>query len=195
MSQVAVKHWTPDEFFAWQERQDQRYELVGGLPLKMMAGALNRHDTIVVNLLAELRNRLRGQSCVPFTADGAVQTYPGQIRRPDVGVDCGRRDPDGYLAADVRMVVEVLSPSTRDFDTYGKIAEYKAIGSLEYIMIVEPNAAEVVLWSRDGTGAWSDTTIDDMAGAVALPSLGVTLPLAEMYDGVAFPTGVRLTLS
>ena len=50
---------TADEFFAWQETQDDLYELVDDMPLKMMSGAENRHDYINVNLIAEVRGRLR----------------------------------------------------------------------------------------------------------------------------------------
>ena len=54
-----------------------------GFPARMMAGARNAHDDIVVNVLAELRNQLRGRDCRPFTGDGAIEMKPGQIRRPD----------------------------------------------------------------------------------------------------------------
>ena len=98
---------TVDEFFAWQESQSERYELVDGQPLRMMAGAKNVHDDIVVNLVGELREQVRGSGCRPFTGDGSVEPRPGQIRRPDVGVDCGPRDPDGTKAALPKLVVEV----------------------------------------------------------------------------------------
>ena len=195
MSQAVLKRWTPDEFFAWQERQEDRYELVGGVPVRMMAGTSNRHDDIVVNLVGMLRDLLRGMPCRPFTGDGAVETYPGQIRRPDAGVDCGRRDPNGYRAAEVRLVVEVLSPSTRDFDAAFKVPEYRSVPSLDYILLVEPNAPEVVLWSRDETRAWTERRIDGLPGSVDLPALGITLALADLYEGVEFPaTPPRLAL-
>ncbi len=54
MAEALLRPWTTDEFFAWQETQPERYELVDGHPLKMMAGALNVHDDIVVNLIATL---------------------------------------------------------------------------------------------------------------------------------------------
>jgi len=41
------------EFFAWQEGRPERFELVDGFPIRMMAGARNVHDDIVVNMLAE----------------------------------------------------------------------------------------------------------------------------------------------
>ena len=105
-----------------------RGRLASGRPVRMMAGAPNVHDDTVVNLLGELRGRLRGSGCRPFTGDGSVETLPGQIRRPNAGADRGQRDPDGMKAALPRMVAEVLSPSTRDFDTFEKLAEYKQPG-------------------------------------------------------------------
>lgn len=183
---------TVDQFFAWQVRQTERYGLVGGFPVRMMAGARHVHDDIVVNLLGELRGQLRGSGCRPFTGDGSIETLPGQIRRPDAGVDCGQRDPEGMKAALPRMVAEVLSPSTRDFDTFEKLAENRQVESLDYIVVVEPNAPEVVVWSR-GTGrAWIRHAVEGLDRAVDMPAIGVTLALAEIYDGVAFPVRPRL---
>src|SRR5450755_1537566 len=121
MAEPAPVRMTIDEFFAWQEGQAERYELVNGQPLRMMAGAKNLHDDIVVNLIIELGAQLRGGGCRPFTGDGGMETRPGQIRRPDVGVDCGPRDPNGLKAQSPRLVAEVLSPTTRDFDSYEKL--------------------------------------------------------------------------
>nr|WP_294547473.1 Uma2 family endonuclease [uncultured Rhodopila sp.] len=105
MADPAAKPWTVEQFFEWQSAQTERYELVDGFPVRMMTGARNVHDDIVVNLLAELRGQLRGSGCRPFTGDSSVETLPGQIRRPDVGVDRGRRDPDAFKAALPRLVI------------------------------------------------------------------------------------------
>ena len=192
MAQNALKPWSLAEFFAWQDRQEAKYELVGGFPLKMMAGASNRHDRIVLNILAELRARLRGSSCTPFTGDGAVVTRSAQIRRPDAGVDCGLRDPDGYTAADPKLIVEVLSPSTRDFDTFEKLEEYKALGGLDHILYVEPNRAEVAFWSRRDDGGWGRERIEGIDAVAEMPKLGIALPLAEIYDGIELPPEVPI---
>jgi Uma2 family endonuclease len=114
---------TPEEFFAWQETQTDRYELVDGRPHKL-TGAENLHDDIVVNLVAELREKVRGSQCRPFTGDGSVETRVGRIRRPDVGVDCGPRDPVAMTADLPKLIIEVLSPISRDFDAFNKLDEY-----------------------------------------------------------------------
>lgn len=192
MTESAPRQWTVEEFFAWQEKQPERYELVDGFPVRMMAGARNVHDDIVVNVLAELRNQLRGSGCRPFTGDGSVETRPGQIRRPDIGVDCGRRDPNATRATLPRVVVEVLSPSTRDFDTIGKLEEYKLVDGLERILVVEPNAPEVMMWVRGTDGSWRQGLRRGLDQEIDMPEIGVTLPLAEIYDGVSFPAAPRL---
>jgi Uma2 family endonuclease len=192
MTETAHRRLTIDEFFAWQEKQSDPYELVDGFPLRMMAGAKNVHDDIVVNVLAELRNQLRGSGCRPFTSDGSVETKPGQIRRPDIGVDCGRRDPNAMKADSPRVVVEVLSPTTRDFDTIGKLVEYQTIDSLEHILVIEPNAPEVIVWVRGADRSWRKSFRAGLDQEVDMPGIGVTLSLAEIYDGVEFPVRPRL---
>ena len=191
MAEPLERAWTVDEFFAWQERQPDRYELVNGRPLRMMAGAKNVHDDIVVNILAELRNQLRGSPCRPFTGDGAVETYPGQIRRPDVGVDCGRRNPDGYKAEAPRLVAEVLSPSTRDFDSIRKLEEYRSVANLDYILFVEPNEPLVRLWARDGAD-WRESRVTELDARLEFPKLGAALDMRAIYDGVEFSAPPRL---
>jgi Uma2 family endonuclease len=192
MTEAASRRWTTAEFFAWQEMQPERYELVDGFPVKLMAGARNVHDDIVVNVLAELRNQLRGSDCRQFTGDGSIETKPGQIRRPDVGIDCGRRDPNATKASSPLVVVEVLSPTTRDFDTIGKLEEYKLVHSLERILVIEPNAPEVIVWARDADRDWRKDTVRGLDRRIDMPEIGATLPLAEIYDGVEFPLRPRL---
>jgi Uma2 family endonuclease len=166
--------------------------LVNGQPLRMKARAKNVHDDIVVNLVGELREQVRGTGCRPFTGDGSIETRPGQIRRPDVGVDCGPRDPNGTKAALPRLVVEVLSPSTRDFDTFKKLDGYKETGSLEYIVLVEPNAPIAFVWRRDGARGWVEARVRGLDAEIDMPEIGVTLRMAAIYEGVEFPVRPRL---
>ena len=82
MAETARAHMTVDEFFAWEENQPDKHELVDGLPLRMMAGATNAHNDVVINMIREFSVRLRGGPCRPFNGDSAVETKRGQIRRP-----------------------------------------------------------------------------------------------------------------
>ena len=191
MAEPAPLPWTLRQFFAWQDRQADRYELVGGFPLRMMVGVRNVHDTVVVNVIIALGNQLRGKPCRPFTGESAIETLPGQIRRPDVGVDCGPFEPDSYKATEPKLVIEVLSPSTRDFDTFEKLAEYKAVESLEHIIYVDPDAPNVAHWIRDEHRAWVRQDHLGLDASVNLATLKLALALRDVYNGVVFPPPLR----
>jgi len=187
MSQATLRRLTQDEFYRWIDGREGRYELVDGIPVAM-AGANRRHDLVVRNGLFALESRLRGRGgpCQPFTADTAVAIPAGNVRYPDLGIDCGT-PPDDSMAADVpRLVVEVLSASTAACDRVEKTEEFKTVPSLAYILLVDPEQPRVMLHARGADGAWASERVAGLEAAVALPALDLVLPLAELYAGLEF---------
>ena len=185
MAEPAFQIMSEDEFFAWQERQEERYEYVDGRLLpRSMTGAAQRHDRILVNALAALVPKLRGGPCRPMSPDVAVRTRPGRFRRPDVTVDCGPYEPTGLVANAPVLVLEVLSPSTERVDTFVKVGEYKALPSLRHILIAEPAAAHVLHYARLDEGEWTELDHIGQESILDLTALGCTLSLAELYEDV-----------
>ncbi len=186
MSQAFERTMTADAFLRWAEDREGRFEFVDGRIVRLQAGTASQHDSIVVNVLAALRTRLRGKPCRPFTADFAVRTAANRIRRPDAGVDCGKREPRDLVAREPILVVEVFSPSTRDIDRSVKIGEYKGVETLRTILYVEPNRPEVYVFERGDEGEWRDTVLRGLDQVIAVPALGLILPLAEIFEDVEF---------
>jgi Uma2 family endonuclease len=91
-----------------------------------------------------------------------------------------------FVADRPRLVVEVLSPSTRELDMFGKLDEYKGIESLTAILLVEPNAPAALLGARDADRSWSYRSFNGLEGAVEMPDLGVALSLSEIYADLTF---------
>jgi Uma2 family endonuclease len=138
MAEPQLRRMTQDEFFAWQANQERNYELVDGLPvlpLKMMTGASRAHDCVVVNIIRELGNQLRGGPCRPTTDDLAVRSPAGNVRRPDITVECGQGDRRDLSVSEPRVVIEVLSPSTMSFDRIRKIPEHQTISTISHILL------------------------------------------------------------
>ena len=189
MAELKIERMTPEEFFAWQLRQEKLYELVDGcpvLPLKMMSGATLRHDRVTVNLIASLFAQLRGSRCRPTTSDVAVRIPKGNIRRPDITIECGEAKSDRELvAAEPRVVIEVLSPSTLSFDRFRKLEEYKTVESLAAILLVDTEAAQVTVHRRQD-GNWLAITHEGLESVIELPGVNASIRLADMYDGVTF---------
>jgi Uma2 family endonuclease len=186
MDEVTLRRMTVAEFFDWEPGDEERYELVDGRPIKM-TGARRRHDRIVTNLNRILGNALLNTPYIVFTPDTAVLIPNGNVRRPDVGID-GGRDDDALMHADVpRVVFEVLSPSTRKTDLIEKLAEYKTIESHLLILLIDPDKPHVTHWSRDRSRTWRQKPLDGLAAAVEIIDPPLTISLAEIYRGLAFP--------
>lgn len=188
MGEPELKRMTADEFLLWQRSQDRNYELVDGfpvLPLKAMTGASRAHDRIVVRILAQLLRQLEGGRCEPTTDDIAVRTPAGDIRRPDVTVECGGRDPKGSTAMEPRLVVEVLSPSTMNYDRVRKLDESRTIPSLAYILLVDTEKPQLTLYAREDAD-WLPHHFVGLDAVVDLPAIGCRLEACECFKGLPF---------
>ena len=186
MTQVALdpayRRITVEEFLR-MDFGDAKAELVEGL-IFMMAGALNAHNRIQMNISAYLRQQLRGSGCRPYGPDQAVRTGPTHIRFPDVSVYCGDiTDPErnrDALLGDPKVVVEILSESTRENDLRFKLPEYQALAGVDVIIYVDPEAEKVRLVARLEPESWSDRWL--VAGEdLHLVCLNITLPHSEIF--------------
>jgi Uma2 family endonuclease len=185
MGETSVRRMTVAEFFDWEPGDDARYELVDGVPV-MMTGARNRHGDIVVNTIRSLGNKLDGSRCRPFMSDTAVRIPNGNVRRPDAGVVCGPRNDNAMYADDPRLVVEVLSPSTRESDMFGKLHEYKTVESLNHILLVEPDQPQAIHWWRAEDRGWRHLVHAGLDAVINFPELELAIRLGELYQGLEF---------
>jgi Uma2 family endonuclease len=180
-----------EEFLAWERRQERRHEFVDGLPVAM-AGANEAHNIVQGNVFAAALAKLRGGPCRPFSSDMLVKTGTGQGRCPDVTIDCGRRDPANLFAPQPVVVFEVLSPETQRVDRTIKLAEYNATPSIAHYALAEPSEKLVHIYDRGAAGDFSlrPREVRGLGGAIELPSVGLTLTMAEVYDGLDLPGDV-----
>jgi Uma2 family endonuclease len=186
MADARQRTMTVEEFLEWNLSQDERYELVDGLPvpLRAMAGTTDQHDTISVNLIVMLGNQLRNSGCRPKTADTAVRTKIKNVRRPDVTIECSAVERGSLEARNPIAVFEVLSPTTRKIDRTIKLEEYRRHPTLRTIVHIDPDAMDVVVFTRDGDGSWNDARFDKPDGVIVVADTPAALRLSDIYDGV-----------
>lgn len=175
MAEHAAVRMTADEFLTWHERQEQRYELVDGVPVAM-AGARRRHDQVVVNALAAAAGQLGTGRCRPFSSDTAVRISDRQVRYPDVGIDCGQFLDEALEADAPALVLEVLSDSTRAFD----------------FVSANTDGPKTVHWKRPQGGVWSYRAIEGLDATLEIAELGVSWSLQVLYAGLTFRPKPRL---
>lgn len=184
MVSSARQRFSFQEYLALEEIATVKHEFLAG-NVWAMAGGTPEHAAIAASVIAVLSAQLRDRPCRVYTADLRVRVKAtGLGTYPDVTVVCGQldRDPDdprGNTVINPKVVVEVLSPSTEDYDRGEKLAHYKRIESLEEIVLIAHDDRRVEVWRRDGDH-WALEVAHGEEKA-RLRSLDAELPLAEVF--------------
>ena len=178
---VALKQrMTLAEFLAWEERQELRYEF-DGFQTYGMVGGTAAHAAIQANLIGALTSRLRGKVCRPFGSELKI-AVAGSIRYPDAFVVCTPVSPRATFVTDPVVIFKVLSDSTARIDHVDKNAEYRATPSVQRYVMLEQDSQAATVFAREGE-RWVGTRVTGDA-VLAMPEIGIELPLAEFYEGL-----------
>jgi Uma2 family endonuclease len=177
---------TPEQYLELEGAAVMKNEQLKGLT-RAATGESADHSSIVVNIVSELKNRLRG--CRVFNRDLQIHVpAAGFYTHPDVSVVCGDvklLDEQRDVLLNPVLIVEVLSASTRNYDRGHKFGEYRKIPGLREYLMVEETRLLIEQWvARDG--GWVLTEYKDLTETVELVSVPTNLPVAAIYDGIKF---------
>ena len=183
MSSALRKPMTREEFLAWEERQELRWEFDGFAPVAMNGGTLV-HSTINGNLSFALQSRLRGGPCRPHGPSLKIEVA-GRIRYPDAVVVCSPQLNTATIATDPVVVFEIVSPGTARTDRFVKAREYGDTASIQRYIILEQTSQTATVFTRMN-GIWASVIVDGDA-ALEMPEIGISVSLAELYFDVELP--------
>jgi Uma2 family endonuclease len=180
-------HMDKSAFLAWVQGREGRYELSKGRVM-MMTGGSRGHGIIMRRLANALEKRLDPNRWAVLTSDFGVDLGPETVRYPDVVVDvAGGLFKDLTATAPV-LVAEVISPSSATYDLGDKAAEYLRSTSLSAYLVLAQDEAKVWLWIRGASGfSPGAEVIKGQDAVVRIASLGIDLPLSEIYAGIESP--------
>lgn len=177
---------TVDDFLCWEgDGTDTRYELVDGV-LRAMAPTTVAHSFICANLAKLIGNHLdaAGKRCRVGNAVGIkpLMRADWNFRIPDLGVTCEADRKGDRVVSEPILLIEVLSPSNAQ-DTYENMRAYATLPSVAELLVVHSTRIEVELLRKGAGNVWPANPSILKDGALTLASIGLTLPLAEVYAG------------
>ncbi len=178
MNVALRKPMTVEQFLAWEDRQELRYEFDGFQPIAM-AGGTAAHSAIQSNVIAALVVRLRGKPCRPHGSELKIEVA-GRIRYPEAFAVCTPVPPRSKVVADPVVVFEVLSDGTAHDDLVVKNAEYRATPSIQRYVVLQQTGAGAIVFARKGDD-WITELLSGNEAVLRMPEIGVEIPLAELY--------------
>jgi Uma2 family endonuclease len=161
-----------------------------------MASGTPQHSLIATNLAREVGNRLKGGHSVPYNADLRIKIEAtGLYTYPDLSVICGSlkfAEGTDDTVMNPTVLVEVLSDSTEAYDRGKKFEHYRQIPTLQEYLLVSQKEPRIEQFTHQPDGRWLLNEAAGLDAGLELPSLRITLSLAEVFSKVNFvPTPIR----
>ena len=181
---------TIDEYLLGEQESAIRHEFVAG-DIFAMAGGSDRHNRISFNLASLLDRKLKGTDCEVFIADLKVKADNDTFYYPDVFVTCEQRPQSPYFREQPVLIIEVVSPSTRQIDRREKLKVYRLIPSLKEYVIVEQDRKHVEVHRREPDGNWTTYFFNELEqkAVVEFQSVDLSTEIGAIYDRVLVEIG------
>ncbi|MDA1052922.1 MAG: Uma2 family endonuclease [Planctomycetota bacterium] len=178
---------TAAEYLEWEREQTERHEFFGG-EVFSQAGGTRRHSLIGTNTAGAIRNLLVEHECEAHGSDMRIHIKATDYYAyPDVSVVCPPLEGEtNDVISNPALVVEVLSPSTEDYDRGTKFGHYRLIPSLIDYLVISQDKPRVEHHWRAKDGLWLLRDVEGLDGSLHLTSLACELPLVEVYAKVEF---------
>lgn len=180
-------HVTEADYLTLERQSEVKHEFING-EVYAMSGASVAHIRISVNIV----NLLSQQTdCEVFNADMRVKiSATSSYTYPDASVACDEANlmPDESAATllNPTVIVEVLSPSTAQYDRTTKFDQYQQILSLRDYVLIYQAQPQIDIYSRGADDTWLLTRVQGLENTITIPSLKQTLPLSAIYNRVTF---------
>ena len=185
--------FTVEEYLQMEKAATERHEYYQGEIFQMqghgellaMSGAANRHNIIFSNLFGEMCLQLKGKSCRPYGPDMRLNIPENTLfTYPDISIYCGDQESipeDEDSVVNPTVLIEILSPSTREYDRGGKFKLYRDIPTLKEYILVDTATLNVEAFRLNNSKHWELEEYTLLSDILTMPSIGVAIPLTEIY--------------
>jgi Uma2 family endonuclease len=145
------------------------------------------HSVLAANVVRRLAERLDGTPCRAVVSPLRVRVSSSKFVYPDVAVICGvptLTDEVQDTITNPKVVVEILSPSTADYDYGEKFVLYRQLPSFEEYLLIAQDQPRVEVYCKAADRSWVLNTYDRLDDTIELKSLQITIALSDIYAGI-----------
>lgn len=200
--------YTTEEYLGIDRATDERFEYVDG-EIYQMAGESGEHGDICTNLVRELSIQAKSKNCRVRSKDTKVQSgalsnkgnqvMKGMFSYPDVVVICGNpeyHDKHRDIILNPKVIIEVLSDSTENFDRHDKFTRYRMFNpTLSDYLLVSQDEPVVEHFVRAEDNSWTLFTYVGLDKVFKIKSIDCELKLSEIYDLIEFSDDILASLA
>lgn len=177
---------TIEEYLEFENAAVEKHEYYQG-EVFAMSGAKITHNRIARNAFSSIIQFLKGKSCEPFNSDLRIYIEANTLfTYPDISIFCGKvltLNDDEMNALNPVILIEVLSPSTKNYDRGEKFKLYRDIPTLREYVLVDSETIHVEIFAINQNGYWELREYKDINDTLTINTIQMQLALEEIYSG------------
>jgi Uma2 family endonuclease len=185
MPDTVPTRMTVEQFLAWDDGTDCRYELVDGVPVAMVPPRGN-HQVLAGTMAGHLFMALRERPPCTVRVEAGIRSRLSANTwfQADLAVTCSQAASNDPEVPEPILIVEILSPSTGSRDRRRKLPEYRAIPSVREIVLVDQEQISCEVHRRLDAGRWLTDLLREPGDRLRLDTVALDLPLTDLYARV-----------
>lgn len=187
--------FTEEEYLEMEREAAERHEYYKGEIFQMyghgdllaMSGAADEHNEIFTNFFGGLCARLKGSKCRPYGPDKRMYIPENTLYTyPDISIYCNapEKGPENDISTNPTVIIEILSPSTRNYDMGGKFELYRDIPTLKEYVLIDTAAIHVSAFRINENNHWELEEYKNIQEVLQVKAVQASIPLTEIYEGV-----------
>ena len=181
--------YTIEEYLKMEEAATEKHEYYRG-EIFVMSGSKVPHNNISGNLFATLHTKLKGKKCKPYNSDQRTHIEKNTLfTYPDISIVCGlvkTLNNDNWNILNPTVIIEVLSPSTKNYDRGEKFMLYRGIPTLKEYILVDSERIHIEAFRLNKNERWELEEYNDTETDLPVHAISESICISEIYDDVVF---------
>jgi Uma2 family endonuclease len=187
MGAEPILKYTVEEYLSLEEKSLEKNEYYKG-EIFAMAGASIQHNQIASNTHIAIGNHLQNRKCQIFQSDLKINVAKNSlISYPDLSIVCGAIETlqnHKDIVTNPSVLIEILSPTTQDYDRGGKFKLYRDIATLQEYILISSTENLVEKYTRQPNVTWLLEEFKTVDAIMAISTIDMQLPLHDIFREV-----------
>ncbi|QPH39484.1 Uma2 family endonuclease [Pedobacter endophyticus] len=183
------RRFTIEEYLEKEKASDEKHEYFEG-EIFAMSGASTQHNWIFSNTFGALCQKLKHRNCYPFGSDMRMHIPKNTLfTYPDISIYCNEIEhlqTDEDTSLNPTVIIEILSPSTRDYDRGKKFKLYRDIPSLKEYILIDSESVAIEAFYLNENQNWELIEYQQLTDSLNFVSMGFTVDISDIYNNVRF---------
>lgn len=189
VAQLELKYYTPEKYLELEEKSAIKNQYLDGEIIPMAGGTTN-HNQITINFCRAFPLTIGDRDYYIYIND--VKLWIPDYRfytYPDLMIIEGKpiyQSENKNIVTNPKIIIEVLSDSTQNYDKTEKFRAYRSLPSLQEYILIAQSSYYVEQYIKQTEQQWLFNVIEGKNNHLSLASIDFSILFSSIYQRIVF---------